>query len=123
MTDTTATQEELLRVERLLRAFRFHFTTEAELQRQIAAALERVHQAFEREHSLGPAGRIDFLVGQVGIEVKIKGSVTEVGWQLQRYAEHVEVAGLLLITARAQHRELPTMLNDKPLRVFHLIRL
>jgi hypothetical protein len=117
-----AIEDELARLERMLRGCRFHFSNEAGLQAQMELAFQKLGEPYRREHPLGEAGRIDFLVGRVGIEVKVRGSSADVGWQLLRYAEHSEVDGILLVTARAQHRELPAAMHDKPLRIYHLLQ-
>lgn len=123
MTHGADLEEELRRLENLLRRCRFRFSNEAALQAQIADALMRLGEPHKREHKLGTAGRIDFLVGRVGIEVKVQGATSEIGWQLLRYAEHRDIDGLLLVTAKALHTALPGRMNDKPLRVYHLLQL
>jgi len=121
--DVAPIQEELFRLERLLRRCRFRFSNEAALQAQITEALTRLGEPHKREHQLGTVGRIDFLVGRVGVEVKVRGATSEIGWQLLRYAEHQDIDGILLVTAKARHTELPPRMNDKPLRVYHLLQL
>lgn len=75
---------------------------ETKVHERIAQALEATGYAFEHEVRLGPRDRIDFLIGSVGIEVKIDGSATEVTRQLLRYAEHATIADLILVTMRSQ---------------------
>lgn len=106
---------------RLLRAQRYRFADERGLQDGIARVLEGAVIAFAREVRLGDAGTIDFLAGDVGIEVKIKGGLAEVTRQLFRYAERPELASVLLVTTRATHRRLPTALVGKPVVVCHLL--
>jgi hypothetical protein len=55
-------------------------------------------------------GRIDFLVGAVGIECKIAGSTNEVLRQLIGYAGDDKVSELLLVTSQAKHRTLDSQL-------------
>lgn len=62
-------------------------------------------------------GRIDFVIGRVGVEVKIKGSAADVARQLQRYAHSDRLRELALVTSVARHRELPTSIGGKPLTV------
>jgi hypothetical protein len=46
---------------------------------------------------------IDFLVGDVGLEVKTQGSVPAIFQQLQRYASFAAVRSLLLVTTRLRY--------------------
>jgi transaldolase len=84
----------------LLKKFQFHYSNEIELQEGIAKVLTDAKIAFDREKSLGKAGRIDFLVGTIGIEVKIKGSPSAVGRQVINYLEKEELSCLILVTGR-----------------------
>lgn len=99
------------------------------LQHAIERALVRAGVAYAREvELLGPAGRlhgdrIDFLLGDVGLEVKVDGSRADVIRQLDRYAESDQVQHLLLVTTRAQHRAMPRELREKPLEVLYLCPL
>ncbi len=110
-------------VEKLLatlRARRYHFANEDELQRGIALALEADGWEATREAKLSGRDRIDFLVGNIGIEAKVDSSATEVQRQLIRYAEHVTITALVLVTSRSSHRVLPRAINDKALHVVHV---
>ena len=63
-------------------------------------------------------GIIDFLVGTVGLECKVKSSKGAVMRQLSKYAESEEVTELLLVTTVASHRALDGItLQGKPVRV------
>ena len=59
-------------VERALRAHRFRFVNERELQDGIEIVLRGAGLGFTREASLGPAGTIDFLIDDLGVEVKVE---------------------------------------------------
>lgn len=110
-------------ISRLLAASIFHFDDEATLQEGIAEALNSAQISFEREVELGPGDRIDFMAGDVGIEVKIEGSYSNVSRQLLRYAQHDRVQAIVLATARTQlATQVPTTMNDKPVHVASLIR-
>lgn len=93
---------------------------EKETQRAIGTALaEEPAFDFEREvHVQG--GIIDFLVGDVGIEVKLKGGAGAIGRQLRAYAKEPAIKGLIFVTAKpivlADH------INGKPLVTFNLGR-
>jgi hypothetical protein len=106
-----------------LRRRRFNYSNEKDLQAGIATALQADGFEFSREHKLGDAGTIDFLVyGFLGIEVKIKGSPSDVARQLLRYAGCQEVKGLVLVTGRAALSSLPAELMGKPLHLVELWR-
>ncbi len=95
---------------------------EAKVQEQIAEALTSGGVEFKREVKLSPKDRIDFLVGTVGIEVKVKGRTADVEAQLLRYAASDRITELVLITARAQHAKVALELNGKPVWVERLYR-
>lgn len=95
--------------------FRSH---EALVQETIANAFLKEGIRFEREVVLAPGDRIDFLVGSLGLEVKVVGSEATVLRQLQRYAQSERVTELLLFTLRMQlGRGFPPSLSGKPVRV------
>lgn len=100
-----------------LRRHRFRFTSEAELQAGIALALESEELPVAREVELFPGSRIDFLVGRVGVEVKVDGSLGAVTRQLHRYAESDRVDALVLVSSRNRHARQPGSMSGKPLRV------
>ena len=101
-------------LSKLLQSFRFSFSSEKELQEGIAQALTSKGVSFEREVVLARGDVIDFLVGAVGIEVKIGGSLSDLTRQLHRYAQHERVGELLVVTSRARLSNLPSQLNGKP---------
>lgn len=104
-------------VAELLRAHAFTCGNEAELQQAIGAVLTGAGIEHRREVRLTERDRIDFLVGGVGLEVKVDGSLSAVTRQLHRYAQRPEVGSLLLVTTRPQHRAAPRELCGKPVRV------
>jgi len=77
---------------------------EAELQAILWDHLQAIDRRTVREHVLTRADRIDFLLGRVGIEVKVKGSSADVTRQLWRYADSPQIDGLLLVTTKREHR-------------------
>lgn len=107
-------------VAEVLGRYKFSHQCEEELQSAIASALTDSSVEFEREVELSKTDRIDFLVGTVGIEVKIKGSPTEVARQLNRYVQSPKIESLLLVTAKSSHRGLPSSLNGKQIKVLYL---
>ena len=57
---------------------------------------------------------VDFLIGsEIGIEIKVDGSWTQVSKQIQRYLKSERLKCLILITTRSKHRSVPAELNGK----------
>ena len=104
----------------LLARYRFHYSNEAQLQTGIDKAFLANGISFEREVPLTSSERIDFMVGIVGIEVKIHQASNTVLRQLQRYALCNEIQHLLLITPLSKHVLLPKAIHNKALDVFFL---
>lgn len=100
---------------------KFRYQNEKELQRGIAEVLQKHGLAYKAEVQLTGKDRIDFLVGNIGIEVKVGGSLSAVTRQLYRYAERPEISDLILVTTRHGHGNLPSEINGKPLYVVFLI--
>jgi hypothetical protein len=114
------TSEELcLLLERSVRGV----GTEDAIQRAIAQVLrkERPLVAFAREVRLDKASRIDFMVGTIGVEVKVGGGISAVIRQLHRYAEFATVAELVLVSTKTSLARVPTELNGKRVRVALLL--
>lgn len=97
----------------LINSVEFQHTSEAELQRGIAQVLVEDGITHTREAILTVTDRIDFLVGGVGIEVKVDGSLSSVTRQLHRYAQLGEIESLILVTTRMRHCNIPSELNGK----------
>lgn len=109
----------------LLSAHRFTTSSEKELQDGITVVLRetavawKLEGGFHREYRLDASNRVDFLVGDIGIEVKVKGSNASVVRQLHRYATFPAIKGLLLVTTLPRHR-VPDVLLGKPVKVLRL---
>lgn len=84
----------------LLESYRFSFRSERDLQDGVEGVLGAGGLEFEREVRLNARDRIDFMVGSIGLEVKIAGSATNLLRQLARYAEHERVDSLVVVTSR-----------------------
>lgn len=109
-------------VARVLCAERLPRTPELALQNAIARTLRAHGLTFEREVRLSDGDQIDFLVGDdLGLEVKIDGSLSEVTRQIHRYAQSKRIAELLLVTTRSRHRPMPPAFSCKPIHVLHLL--
>lgn len=94
---------------------------ESEIQLALARALSMNGISHEREVRLSKSSRIDFLVGTIGIEVKVDGGISAVIRQLHRYAEFATVSELVLVSTRATLARVPTELNGKHVRVALLL--
>lgn len=105
------------RLLRLLKTYRYPIGSEAGLQLGLARVLTDHDIDFIREHNLGAEyGRIDFYLpgDKCGIELKIKGSRSEVLRQLHRYAQSPDISSLILITGRARLAFAPITICEKP---------
>ncbi len=103
-----------------IKSYRYAYSNEKEFQDGIGRALAGAGIKFSREHVLSERDTVDFLVQDIGIEVKIKGAPFSVIRQLCRYAEHDAVGALILVTARNQLRAMPALLNGKSVSVIYV---
>lgn len=103
-----------------LQGIRLPLLAEKSLQAKIGQMLGDAGIAFEAEVRLSPHDRIDFLIENIGIEVKIKGAARDFLRQLTRYAAHQQVQSLILLTGRAVG--MPSHINGKPLAIVSLGR-
>lgn len=87
----------------VLRGYWYLDTTEAALQAAIAEALKRGGVEFTEEERLDGQSRIDFLAGDVGIELKVAGGMTAVRRQLCRYGQYDRIRELVLVTTMLRH--------------------
>lgn len=107
----------------ILESYKFTYNTEVELQNAIERVFKDKEIAFQRECRLGDDLRIDFMVSEgIGIEIKIKGSPSDVARQLLNYANRPEIKCLILVTGRMALSRLPAELLGKKLYVFPLWR-
>jgi hypothetical protein len=103
-----------------LARYRLPVSVEKAMQDAVESALRAEGLEFQREVKRD-ADRIDFLVGTVGLELKVKGSAGDVLRQLERYALWDDVTELVLLTSKGAHRALPDVVGGKPL-VIHVPR-
>ncbi|ASX98761.1 Cas4 family exonuclease [Arthrobacter phage Colucci] len=98
------------------------WTNEAELQASIDAALKTAGYSPTREVALSSGlGRVDLMVGKVGIEVKIAGSWQQLTRQVMRYTHAPEIGAVLVVTTKAAHaRNVPVQANGKPILTIFL---
>lgn len=105
-------------------------TTERDLQDAIEEALRTLPDTSGqlrtlREHALTRRDRPDFYVFEadapgVAIEVKTKGGLSDLTRQVFRYAELPAVGGVLVVTTRNLHRNMPSEAMGKPVAVLCL---
>lgn len=95
------------------KAKRFDLTDEKRLQGEIFLALQSRIQSdtVQKEYTLDDKNRIDFLIGSVGIEVKIKGSKRDIYKQCERYCGFDTIKELVLVTNKSMG--LPGKINGK----------
>lgn len=107
-------------VAAVLRTARLRASSEAALQASIGEALDVAKVEFERERSLGPKDRPDFLLagGAVVLEAKARYPKKAIYRQLARYAEHAGVEAMILVTGTAMG--MPEAINGKPVNVVPL---
>lgn len=105
-----------------LRATRFRWTSEKDLQDGIELVLQDMGLPYTREHRLSAKDIVDFLIDGLALEVKIKGTVKNLLAQVYRYAKSPEVTTILVVTGRLQLGGLPQNIKGKPLRVVALVR-
>jgi hypothetical protein len=100
----------------LIEQHRFRSFDESSLQAGIELLLQEQGVGFEREKRVGDC-RFDFWIEGMVIEVKIKGSVSDLIRQLHRYAELGIVEKLLVVTTSMRLCRLPTTILNKPVEV------
>lgn len=124
----TAVENAIHMIRNILGAYIWHGTNESDVHRQMidVFASNRDHSVLfvvvaQHEVRIG-AGRLDFLVTvtgtisgvltRVAIEVKVKGSATEIERQAQRYALSGDVDAVVVVTTS---RKLALQLNASEL--------
>lgn len=93
---------------------RFSLTSEKECQEEIERLLLFHEIKFEREFVLGPEGRPDFFIPEIGlvIEVKIKGRPMDIYRQCKGYCKDKRTKSLILLTNKTIG--LPKQIEEKP---------
>lgn len=109
-----------LAVAEHLESFTYGWSSELELQDAISVALPPF--VARREESLSRRDRPDFIVEfcglNIAVEVKIKGARNAVLRQLGRYAEHDDIAAIVLASGkRTLLSGIPNVLHGKPVAV------
>jgi hypothetical protein len=91
------------------------------IQDSIATLLTGQFQ-FRREVSLSSFSRIDFLSGNVGIEVKIGRSLSELIHQIDRYCMYDSIQSLIVVVGSVRLSRLPSELHSKPIYTVQALR-
>ena len=100
-----------------LEGFGARVAHENELRDAVRALFDKAGVSYEAEVGLDKQSRIDFVVGQVGVELKVAESLAAVIRQLDRYAAHPRIGGLVLVTTRRRLQAVPASLHGKPVTV------
>lgn len=116
-------KEQIQRLTAAIKTIRCCATaTEEELHAQVRAALEAAGFVPIHEARLAPRCRIDFLVGDLGIEIKKnRPDPAKLKSQLARYAVCPQVTQLLVIAPQGVN--LPKEIGGKPVMQIALKRL
>ncbi len=99
--------------------YNFSYCNEKKLQDGIELALSSSGIEFAREKTL-KSGIIDFVLGDVGVEVKTKGSKVAVLRQLGMYADDDRISSLVLVTTRYQLCAMPDKIGKCDLSVIRI---
>lgn len=102
------------RVVEIITRARVDLSDEKRTQRDIAEVFTGAGIPHEREVKLTKKDIVDFMVGDVAVEVKLKtgASKMDIYRQLERYAESEKVKALVLVTNLAMG--LPETIKGKP---------
>jgi hypothetical protein len=109
---------EIQSIHKVLSTHRFPVHNEKQLQTDIAFIFERSGISYIREHILDNNNIIDFMSGDIGVEVKIKGNKKAIYLQCERYCDFPGIKSLLLITNRSMG--FPKQINGKDCYVLNL---
>lgn len=105
-----------------LKLQRFHTVQEKQTQSEVELYLTSAGYSFEREKRLSERDIPDFFLtsqyGSLVLEVKIRCPKRQIFRQLERYASHESVYGLILLSGTSMG--LPIEINKKPSRFVSL---
>lgn len=104
----------------LLRRYRFDLSNEKALQLEIENVLKENNISYLREHRLSKEDIPDFMINDLCIEVKIKGSKKSIFKQIERYSKYNEVTQIILITNKSLG--MPLCINNKATSLINLGR-
>lgn len=103
--------EELVsKIKDIVSGIIYDLSNEKSTQKTIGELLKDLN--VESEYRLSNKDIVDFFIEGLAIEVKVKGNAVAILRQCERYCEHEQVKGLLLITSRSMG--FPKEINGKP---------
>lgn len=114
------------KISEVINLYKFKYISdEKRLQTELEAVFDKHNEVpvFEREYRLDNKSIADFFFPSTGVlvEVKLKGSSSNLIRQLHRYAGFDEVGELLVVTTKWQLAvSLPYSLNEKPVSFIKL---
>lgn len=88
-------------IVRTIRSFRIRLSSESQAQSDIEEAMRRGGIPFEAQKRLTARDRPDLFCDGVAVEIKVKGSRTQIWRQLERYAALPDVSGVVLVAGVA----------------------
>lgn len=117
------TDESLIKISSIIKSYKYNYSNEDILQKGIAKVLDLHGISYSREHKLSDRDRIDFYTNSIGIEVKTKGSATNLARQIRRYLDFEDVKAIIVVCTKKSLTKLPEELNSKPIHVCYLSNL
>ena len=101
---------------------RLNLSDEKLLQNDIAKAFDNMGISYKREVRIDDKCIIDFIIGRLGIEIKVKGggSTMNIYRQIERYCVNEHIDALLLLTSKTMR--LPETIANKAVYVISLGR-
>lgn len=102
----------------LLSKKKFIFSNEKDVQLDIEQVLKDAGVNYRREVVLDARSKIDFMIGTIGLEVKIKGGKADIYKQLERYCKLDSITEIILQTSRSMG--IPNKINGKPVYVINM---
>lgn len=96
----------------LVHGLRVPLTNEKDTQAALEIVFKEAGYPVRREVHLNEHDIVDFMIGNIAIELKLKGQRTAIYSQLERYTQHKEVEQIILLTSRCM--ALPSHINGKP---------
>ena len=115
-------EQELKRLINILEQIKVGFLPqETQIHSIIAESLVNNGIEFQHEYRLSSDSRIDFLFGNIGIEVK-KSTVKDKDLlkQLKKYSESDKVSKIILVTTKSVN--IPSFINNKQIYIVNLYR-
>ena len=115
-------EQELKRLINILEQIKVGFLPqETQIHSIIAESLVKNGIEFQHEYRLSSDSRIDFLSGNIGIEVK-KSTVKDKDLlkQLKKYSQSNKISKIILVTTKSVN--IPSDINNKQIYIVNLYR-